>query len=157
MAAARRAASSSAARLLNAIAVTVAGSTPPSSSQAIRATRVVVLPEPAGAMHRTGPGGAVAAARWSGASRSRSAAAEPATSAIRAGSHRPLHRQSPETGAGAHRVCRVTGALSPSFVNALPTARYRVRSTVVQCGPVEIAHASRAHTSFVPPERGGAL
>ena len=32
-----------------------------STSQAIRATSVVVLPEPAGATHRTGPGGAVAA------------------------------------------------------------------------------------------------
>jgi hypothetical protein len=36
---------------------------PVATSQAIRATSVVVLPEPAGAMHSTGPGGAVAAAR----------------------------------------------------------------------------------------------
>ena len=36
----------------------------------MRATRVVVLPEPAGATHRTGPGGAVAAARWSAVNRS---------------------------------------------------------------------------------------
>ena len=49
-------------------------SAPPSTSQATRATRVVVLPDPAGATHSTGPGGAVAAARWSAASRaSRSA------------------------------------------------------------------------------------
>ena len=34
----------------------------------MRATSVVVLPLPAGATHSTGPGGAVAAARWSGAS-----------------------------------------------------------------------------------------
>ena len=40
----------------------------PPISQAIRATSVVVLPLPAGAMQSTGPGGAVAAARWSGAS-----------------------------------------------------------------------------------------
>ena len=47
---------------------------PDATSQAIRATSVVVLPLPAGATHSTGPGGAVAAARWSGASRaSRSA------------------------------------------------------------------------------------
>ena len=39
------------------------GSTPPSMSQAIRATSVVVLPLPAGATHRMGPGRAVAAAR----------------------------------------------------------------------------------------------
>jgi hypothetical protein len=47
-----------------------AGSAPSSTSHAIRATSVVVLPLPAGATHRTGPGGAVAAARWSGVSRS---------------------------------------------------------------------------------------
>ena len=45
-----------------------------SISQAIRATSVVVLPLPAGATHRIGPGGAVAAARWSGASRARRSA-----------------------------------------------------------------------------------
>jgi hypothetical protein len=39
------------------------GAAPPSISQAILATSVVVLPEPAGATHRTGPGGATAAAR----------------------------------------------------------------------------------------------
>ena len=58
----------------------VVGSAPPSTSQAIRATRVVVLPDPAGATHNTGPGGAVAAARWSGvsaASRSRTAGWSP--------------------------------------------------------------------------------
>ena len=49
----------------------VVGSAPPSTSHAIRATRVVVLPDPAGATHSTGPGGAVAAARWSGVNRSR--------------------------------------------------------------------------------------
>ena len=64
-----RSPSSSAARLLNVIAAIVAGSTPPSTSHAIRATKVVVLPLPAGATHRTGPGGAVAAVRWSGVSR----------------------------------------------------------------------------------------
>ena len=37
--------------------------------QQMRATSVVVLPDPAGATHSTGPGGAIAAARWSGASR----------------------------------------------------------------------------------------
>ena len=52
----------SAARLLNVIAAIVPASTPPSMSHAIRATRVVVLPLPAGATHSTGPGGAVAAA-----------------------------------------------------------------------------------------------
>ena len=73
---ATRSRSSSAARVLNVMAAIVAGSTPVATSQATRATRVVVLPLPAGAMHRTGPGGAVAAARWSGASRaSRSATA----------------------------------------------------------------------------------
>ena len=66
-----RSPSSSAARLLKVIAAIVAGSAPPSTSQAIRATSVVVLPLPAGATQRTGPGGAVAAARWSGVSRAR--------------------------------------------------------------------------------------
>ena len=40
-------------------------------SQVIRATSVVVLPDPAGATHSSGPGGAVAASRWSGASLAR--------------------------------------------------------------------------------------
>ena len=60
-----RSRSSSAARLLNVIAQISSGAAPSSISHAIRATRVVVLPEPAGATHRTGPGGAVAARRWS--------------------------------------------------------------------------------------------
>ena len=59
----------SAARLLNVIARIVSGGVPESISHAARATSVVVLPLPAGAMHSDGPGGAVAAARWSGASR----------------------------------------------------------------------------------------
>ena len=75
-AASSRAVSSSAARLLNATMHTDPGSAPPSTSQATRATRVVVLPEPAGATHSTGPGGAVAAARWSGASRARRSATD---------------------------------------------------------------------------------
>ena len=54
-----------AARLLNVIAAIVAGR-PPSTSQATRATSVVVLPLPAGAT-KTVPGAAVAAVRWSGA------------------------------------------------------------------------------------------
>ena len=62
-AASRRSASSCAARLLNVIAAIEAGGAPPSTSQAILATSVVVLPDPAGATHRIGPGGAVAAAR----------------------------------------------------------------------------------------------
>ncbi len=70
-AASSRAVSSSAARRLKATTQTDAGSAPPSTSQATRATSVVVLPDPAGATHRTGPGGAVAAARWSGASLAR--------------------------------------------------------------------------------------
>jgi hypothetical protein len=45
----------------------VPGSTPPSTSHATRATRVVVFPLPAGATTSNGPSGAVAAARWSGA------------------------------------------------------------------------------------------
>ena len=40
-----------------------AGGVPVAISQAARATSVVVLPLPAGAMHSIGPGGAVAAAR----------------------------------------------------------------------------------------------
>ena len=60
-----RSRSSSAARRLNVIAQIDSGSTPRSTSHAIRATSVVVLPDPAGATHSTGPGGAVAAARWS--------------------------------------------------------------------------------------------
>ena len=55
-AASSRSPSSSAARLLNVMAAIVSGAAPPSISQAIRATRVVVLPDPAGATHRTGPG-----------------------------------------------------------------------------------------------------
>ena len=39
------------------------GGVPVAISQAARATSVVVLPLPAGAMHNDGPGGAVAAAR----------------------------------------------------------------------------------------------
>ena len=54
-AASSRSVSSSAARLLKATTVIVPGSTPPSTSQATRATRVVVLPLPAGATTRTGP------------------------------------------------------------------------------------------------------
>ena len=61
-----RSRSSSAARRLKVIAQMDSGSAPSSMSQAIRATSVVVLPDPAGATHSTGPGGAVAAARWSG-------------------------------------------------------------------------------------------
>ena len=68
-AASSRTASSSAARLLKVIAAIDTGSAPSSTSQAMRATRVVVLPEPAGATQSTGPGGAVAAARWSTVSR----------------------------------------------------------------------------------------
>ena len=45
------------------------GGVPVAMSQAARATSVVVLPLPAGATHSDGPGGAVAAARWSGARR----------------------------------------------------------------------------------------
>jgi hypothetical protein len=69
-AASTREAISSAARLLKVTAVICAGSAPVAMSQAIRATSVVVLPLPAGATHSTGPGGAVAAERWSEASRS---------------------------------------------------------------------------------------
>jgi hypothetical protein len=47
----------------------VPGSVPVAISHAARATNVVVFPDPAGAMHSEGPGGAVAAARWSGARR----------------------------------------------------------------------------------------
>jgi hypothetical protein len=49
--------------LLNVTAQIEPGDAPASMSHAIRATSVVVLPEPAGATHSTGPGGAVAAAR----------------------------------------------------------------------------------------------
>jgi hypothetical protein len=55
--------------LLNVIAQMDSGAAPSSISQAMRATSVVVLPDPAGATHSTGPGGATAARRWSGASR----------------------------------------------------------------------------------------
>ena len=44
------------------------GGVPVAVSHAARATKVVVLPDPAGATHRIGPDGAVAAARWSAAS-----------------------------------------------------------------------------------------
>ena len=64
-AASTRSTSSSAARLLKAIAAIAAAGVPVATSQAIRATSVVVLPLPAGARQSTGPGGAVAAARWS--------------------------------------------------------------------------------------------
>jgi hypothetical protein len=50
------------------------GGVPVAISQAALATNVVVLPEPAGAMHSDGPEGAVAAARWSGARRARRSA-----------------------------------------------------------------------------------
>ena len=66
-AASSRSVISSAARLLNVIARIVSGAVPVSMSHAARATSVVVLPLPAGAMQSDGPGGAVAAARWSGA------------------------------------------------------------------------------------------
>ena len=65
-AASSRSVISTAARLLNVIARIVSGPVPVAISHAARATRVVVLPDPAGAMHNDGPGGAVAAARWSG-------------------------------------------------------------------------------------------
>src|SRR4051812_17004487 len=68
-----RSPSSSAARLLKVTAVIVSVAMPVATNQAMRATRVVVLPLPAGATHNTGPVGAVAAARWSGASRFRRA------------------------------------------------------------------------------------
>ncbi len=66
----RRSRSSTAARRLNVTAHTDRGSAPIATRHAMRATSVVVLPLPAGATHSTGPGGAIAAARWSGASRS---------------------------------------------------------------------------------------
>ena len=69
-AASARSCSSSAARRLKVRAQIVAGSAPAATRQASRATTVVVLPEPAGATQSTGPAGQVAAARWSGASRS---------------------------------------------------------------------------------------
>ncbi len=69
---ASRSRNSSAARVLNVIAAISSGrAAPDATSHAIRATSVVVLPRPAGATQSSGPGGAVAAARWSGASRSR--------------------------------------------------------------------------------------
>jgi hypothetical protein len=70
-AASRRSVISTAARLLNVIARIASAGVPVAISHAARATSVVVLPDPAGAMHKEGPGGAVAAARWSGASRAR--------------------------------------------------------------------------------------
>ena len=73
-AASSRSVISTAARLLNVIARIASGGVPVAISQAARATSVVVLPLPAGAMHNDGPGGAVAAARWSGASRARRSA-----------------------------------------------------------------------------------
>ena len=73
-AASSRSVISTAARLLKVIARMPSGGVPVAMSQAARATRVVVLPLPAGAMHKDGPGGAVAAARWSGASRARRSA-----------------------------------------------------------------------------------
>ena len=74
-----RSPSSTAARRLKVIAAMDAGSTPVATSQAIRATSVVVLPLPAGATTRTGPGSAVAAARWSGASRASRASTDGST------------------------------------------------------------------------------
>ena len=68
-AASSRSVISSAARLLKVIARIASGGVPLSISHAARATSVVVLPDPAGATHNDGPAGAVAAARWSGASR----------------------------------------------------------------------------------------
>ena len=70
-AASSRSLNSRAARVLKVIARIVSGETPDATSQAARATSVVVLPLPAGAMHNDGPDGAVAAARWSGARRPR--------------------------------------------------------------------------------------
>ena len=70
-AASSRSVISSAARLLKVIARMAFVGVPPSTSHATRATSVVVLPLPAGATHRIGPDGAVAAARWSGARRAR--------------------------------------------------------------------------------------
>ena len=64
-AASSRSVISSAARLLKVIARIAPGGVPVAMSHAARATRVVVLPLPAGAMHSHGPGGAVAAACWS--------------------------------------------------------------------------------------------
>ena len=75
-AASRRSVISSAARLLKVIAWIAPGGVPVAMSHAARATRVVVLPLPAGAMHSHGPGGAVAAACWSVASRARRSATE---------------------------------------------------------------------------------
>ena len=97
-AASTRDAISSAARLLNVTAVMAVGLAPVATSHAIRATRVVVLPLPAGATHSTGPGGAVAAARWSGASRARRSATEEGGS-TREGCQTPLTR--PLSGAAA--------------------------------------------------------
>jgi hypothetical protein len=77
--------------LLNVIARIDPGATPPSINQAARATSVVVLPLPAGAMHSDGPGGAVAAARWSGASRS---SLEATSGCIRGVCEGALHRRS---------------------------------------------------------------
>jgi hypothetical protein len=62
--------------VLNVTAVIAEGSAPVATSHAIRAMRVVVFPLPAGATHSTGPGAAVAAARWSGASCLRRSATE---------------------------------------------------------------------------------
>jgi hypothetical protein len=57
-------------RVANVTAVMRAGSAPVATSHAIRTTRIVVLPLPAGVTHSTGPSGAVAASRSSGARRS---------------------------------------------------------------------------------------
>ncbi len=84
---------------------------PVATSQATRATRVVVLPLPAGATQSTGPGGAVAAARWSGASRaSRSATAADAGAAAEV-ARSAAHARSVVGGAfAASSPVRCTGA-----------------------------------------------
>ncbi len=77
---ASRSRSSSAARLLNVIAaISSAAAAPDAISHATRATSVVVLPLPAGATQRIGPGGATAASRWSGARRASISATEECT------------------------------------------------------------------------------
>ena len=111
---ASRSRSSSAARVLNVIAAISPGvAVPESISHATRATSVVVLPLPAGATQSRGPGGAVAAARWSGASRASRSATDgwssigrPWRSPLDAGSprsHPRLTRPTTRIGAPAHR------------------------------------------------------
>ena len=160
-AASSRSVISTAARLLKVIARIASGGVPVAMSQAARATSVVVLPLPAGAMHSDGPGGAVAAARWSGARRASLASTSGCTR--RTSSSTTGHSPARSSGALPGRTGKFRGRparddANPT-VNAAMTTRYRSglrRSVWLGATALDSRAATRRRASPMTARRGGA-